>query len=447
MPDQLGAGGGLEAVAAHFAARREALLMRWREAADADPESTTASVLSRAQFYDHIPEVLDAFVRRLRARHSGERSAAAAERRDGAAGHGMHRWQQGYQQREVMREWRHLQLALVDELERFALAHHEADREALALARRELAELCAEGVCESADQYARLQRTEAAGRVRDLEGALADLGTLETRRAEAWREAAHDLRGSFGVVKNAAAALNHTSASEGTRAHSLATLQRGVASMQGLLNDLISLARLEAGHERRVTEAFDAARVLADLSAAVRPLAEEQGLAFAASGPDTLPVEGDRIKTYRIAQNLLLNAVKYTQRGGVAVTWEEDPDDAAARWILYVQDTGPGLQARSPPPLARALKAATDEAQAVGEQAAAEGEPSVEAEPPPLLPSASSPNEPAAGEGIGLAIVKRLCELLDASIELHTDTGKGTTFRVIFPRRYPEPPLPPPRDG
>ena len=42
-----------------------------------------------------------------------------------------------------------------------------------------------------------------------------------------------------------------------------------------------------------------------------------------------------------------------------------------------------------------------------------------------------------AGEGIGLSIVKRLCELLDASIELQSAAGQGSTFRVIFPRHYP----------
>jgi signal transduction histidine kinase len=41
-----------------------------------------------------------------------------------------------------------------------------------------------------------------------------------------------------------------------------------------------------------------------------------------------------------------------------------------------------------------------------------------------------------SGEGIGLSIVKRLCELLDASIEIQSADGQGTTFRVIFPRRY-----------
>ena len=93
----------------------------------------------------------------------------------------------------------------------------------------------------------------------------------------------------------------------------VAAVQRGVRSMQVLLNDLIDLARLEAGQEQRKTEPFDAAVLLEELCAGTRPLATERGLALDASGPSTLPVEGDRVKTYRVAQNLLLNAVKYTR--------------------------------------------------------------------------------------------------------------------------------------
>jgi signal transduction histidine kinase len=438
MAEDPHAGAELAAVASHFAARRDELLERWREAADRDPQLTTASALSRAQFYDHIPAVLEAFERRLRARRCDEKTAAADDQREGAAGHGMHRWQQGYQQREAMREWRHLQLCLVDELEAFALAHPELGMSAMSAARRALAELCSEGVCESADQYAQLQQAEAAGRVRDLERALAAFGDLETRRAATWREAAHDLRGTLGIVKNATVTLDHPAAPDSARAQTLATLQRGVASMQALLNDLIDLARLEAGQERRETAPFDAAALLGELCLGTRPLAAERGLALAATGSATLPVEGDRLKTYRIAQNLLLNAVRYTERGGVAVRWAPDPTDEPARWVLCVQDTGPGLPAESAAPLAQALKAATEEAQAVGEKAEGAGERSAQAEPAPLLRSQSAPppSPAAAGEGIGLAIVKRLCELLDASLELHTEHGKGTTFRVIFPRRY-----------
>jgi signal transduction histidine kinase len=56
------------------------------------------------------------------------------------------------------------------------------------------------------------------------------------------------------------------------------------------------------------------------------------------------------------------------------------------------------------------------------------------------LPSQSEPGEKrGGGEGIGLSIVKRLCELLDASLELETAPGSGSTFRVAFPRSYAPP--------
>jgi hypothetical protein len=72
----------------------------------------------------------------------------------------------------------------------------------MAFARLTLAQLCSDGVNESASRYARLQQVEAAGRPRDLEQALTQLRLLERQRADAWREATHDLRGKLGVVKN-----------------------------------------------------------------------------------------------------------------------------------------------------------------------------------------------------------------------------------------------------
>jgi hypothetical protein len=84
-------------LARHLKDRRGAILQSWRLAAQADPKLTTVSVLSRSQFYDHIPDVLDAYAHRLEARNVAERSEATIEQRASAAGHGLHRWQQGYQ--------------------------------------------------------------------------------------------------------------------------------------------------------------------------------------------------------------------------------------------------------------------------------------------------------------------------------------------------------------
>ena len=111
----------LELLAAHFRRQRQAILSAWRRAVDGDPELTTASTITRAQFIDHIPALLDAFERRLAASDSIDRAQAREDEKKSAAEHGLHRWQQGYNQPETMREWGHLHLCLLQELE-----HYEA---------------------------------------------------------------------------------------------------------------------------------------------------------------------------------------------------------------------------------------------------------------------------------------------------------------------------------
>jgi len=423
-------------LAEYLAQQRSWILQAWREAVDHDPEVTTASTISRAQFNDHIPEVLDAFERELRGVDSGE-SVRAAEQR-GAAEHGLHRWQQGYGQRETMREWGHLHLCVLDVIERYGSSQAGMETAVMSQARRALVKLCNRGVCESAARFAWLQRTEAGGRVRELEQALAELKTFERERAEIWREAAHDLRGSVSAISSAAAIVGRDGVKEATRSKFSHSLRKSVVSLHDLLSDLMSLARLEAGHDHRSVAPFDVATLMTEFCDSMRPLAAERGLFLLGAGPDSLAVEGDAAKVRRIAQNLVLNALNVTVRGGVRVSWEPGPTNGGAQWVLCIQDTGPGFSNDSAPLLARALKEATQEAHVVEERAENSGDPSAQAAPPVTLPSQSPAvgSQGQHGEGIGLSIVKRLCEMLDASLELESDAGKGTTFRVTLPCTY-----------
>ena len=207
-----------------------------------------------------------------------------------------------------------------------------------------------------------------------------------------------------------------------------------------MLNDLLSLARLEAGHEQRTLTRFDAAVLLRDFCAASQAAAAARGLFLKMEGPDTLPVEGDKAKVVRILQNLLLNALKYTRRGGVRVTWGDDRGRDTDRWTFSVQDTGPGIDENAAAPFAQELHDATYLADQTTETSTDRRRGIA---PATTLLSASEalPQEQQAGEGVGLTIVKRLCELLDAGLELATEAGRGSTFRVILPRRYAAPSL------
>jgi signal transduction histidine kinase len=216
-------------------------------------------------------------------------------------------------------------------------------------------------------------------------------------------------------------------------------LKTSVASLNDMLNDLLSLARLEAGHEQRELSTFDAAALLRDFCTASQTAARDRGLFLKMDGPSSLPVESDRAKILRILQNLLLNAVKYTQRGGISVTWGLDDGRDTDRWTFSVQDTGPGIDENGAAPLAQELHNATEAADDARDANADRRRELVAAT---TLPSASDDLQPSQqpGEGVGLTIVKRLCELLDASLELATKPGHGTTFRVVLPRRYDAPP-------
>ena len=183
-------------LAAHLAARRAVLLQAWRKAVHDDPELTTPSALPRTQFDDHIPQVLDAYEHKLHLRPHAESTAAVAELRANATEHGLHRWQQGYDLREVTREWGHLSLCLTDELELYSTAHPALEPGVMIAAWRALTQLHSEGVSESAARFFRLRQTEAEGHVRDVGQALAEVRELERQRGELWRQAAHDLRGN-----------------------------------------------------------------------------------------------------------------------------------------------------------------------------------------------------------------------------------------------------------
>jgi len=423
-------------LADYLAQERDSILRAWREAVDLDREVSTASTISHAQFNDHIPDVLDAFERDLRGLES--HTSALASEQQSAAEHGLHRWQQGYDQRETMREWNHLHFCVLSVVENFGAEHPDLQATVIRAARAALVRLCNGGMCESAARFAWLQRAEAASRVRELEQALGQLQTIDRERAETWREAAHDLRGSVSVISSAVAIVARDGIQEATRAQFSGSLRKSVVSLHDLLSDLMSLARLEAGQDQRVLARVDVGQLLREFCDSMRPLAAERGLFLHFEGPESLSVESDAAKVRRIAQNLVLNALNATERGGVRITWESTLRTGISQWVLSIQDTGPGFNHESAPEVARALRAATDEAKEVAVRADTSGEPSNHSRPPQTLPSQSParPQHAQHGEGIGLSIVKRLCEVLDASLELESDAGNGTTFRVTLPCGY-----------
>ena len=133
-----------------------------------------------------------------------------------------------------------------------------------------------------------------------------------------------------------------------------------------------------------------------------------------------MEIKSDPVQITRILQNLLHNALKYTESGGIYVTWSQENE---SRWILSIQDTGPGFANNSPSALlADQLKPAVTSIVAHHEEMPFQLAPTIE--------QSKNPPEMKESEGLGLFIVKKICELLKATMDIESGADKGTLIRI-----------------
>jgi signal transduction histidine kinase/DNA-binding response OmpR family regulator len=176
-------------------------------------------------------------------------------------------------------------------------------------------------------------------------------------------------------------------------------VHRSGQHLLGLINDVLDLAKVEAGRLELAREPVELAQAVAESIAGLAPLAERKGLTVTAQVP-TAVVTVDRGRLRQILYNLLSNAIKYTPDGG-RITIEGAVADATA--TITVSDTGIGI---APADQARVF----EEFQQVGDPALRQ-----------------------AGTGLGLALTRRLVEAHGGRIELASALGSGSRFTVILP--------------
>lgn len=167
------------------------------------------------------------------------------------------------------------------------------------------------------------------------------------------------------------------------------------------LNDILDLARIEAGRMEVRTQWLDLAEVAVPLVKRMSPRARRKGLKLELILPALPAVEVDRGKVERVLSNLLDNAIKFTPPGGeVTVTGRWDPQ--AGEVVIGVRDTGPGI--------------AREEQEAIFDRyyrAREQGE--------------------GRGAGLGLTLAKQLVQMQGGRIWLESEPGKGSVFFVAFP--------------
>lgn len=174
-----------------------------------------------------------------------------------------------------------------------------------------------------------------------------------------------------------------------------------------LLNTLLDMARLEAGKLEIVPEPTDVATLVASIASAFEPLAAAKGVALRVHADPPLPVLMlDPQRTLQVVNNLVANAVKFTEHGEVTVTLRGRAlGDARWELTLAVRDTGPGMSA------------------AVRERLFGR------------FVQAPGIERHKGGSGLGLAIARQLVERADGSITLSSEPGRGSEFVVVIRTR------------
>jgi protein-histidine pros-kinase len=182
----------------------------------------------------------------------------------------------------------------------------------------------------------------------------------------------------------------------------LRTVQTSARHLLALINDLLDLAKIEAGKVELNLEPVACRLVLEEAISALRPLAEGKGLVLRLEAPEDLVVRADRRALSQIVLNLLNNAIKFTERGHVRLTLERTRRDESDLVQIGVQDTGIGIR---PEDQAKLFAAFTQVGAATRRQ---------------------------EGSGLGLHLSQKLAELLGGSIVVRSDYGKGSTFLLLL---------------
>ena len=182
-------------------------------------------------------------------------------------------------------------------------------------------------------------------------------------------------------------------------------IQRSARRLLETLNSVLDLAQLEGGGVELRPEPLDLGAETGEALLLLRPLAEQKGLALRFDAPAPTPhARVDRACFHRILNNLVGNAIKFTDEGGVDVRLRADAGDV----LVEVRDTGAGIDAAFLPHLFEEFRQ-----------------------------ESTGLDRSHEGSGLGLAITKRLVDLSGGAIGVESRKEEGSRFTLRFPRLDP----------
>ena len=287
---------------------------------------------------------------------------------------------------------------------RWSWEYYEHARRELDRARDTQAELkqAVKDQAEASLQMARLNQLLGAAR-RAAEEA-------ERAKAEFVANVSHELRTPLNMIIGFAEMIVEAPRTYGARLPpallaDVAAIQRNSQHLASLINDVLDISQVEARRMTLSREWVSLGEIVRSAVLAVQPLFDSRGLYLRVEVPADLPlVYGDRTRIRQVLLNLLNNAARFTERGGVTIEAQSDGE----RLLVSVTDTGPGIAQEDLPRLFE-----------------------------PFRQLDGSTRRRQGGSGLGLNISRRFVELHGGQMGVRSQVGVGSTFWFSLPLEPP----------
>jgi len=184
----------------------------------------------------------------------------------------------------------------------------------------------------------------------------------------------------------------------------LEIIERNGKNLLTLINDILDLSKIEAGKLEIALQTFSINSIIQNIKENLSSIAKEKEIKIYLVLADNLPkIESDAEKVYQILQNVIDNAVKFTQKGSVTISTDVDEK----QMVIKVVDTGIGVSQEELPYVFEEFRQAD-----------------------------GSTSRQFEGTGLGLAIVHKLINRLGGKIEVQSELGKGSIFTIYLPLKW-----------
>jgi len=216
----------------------------------------------------------------------------------------------------------------------------------------------------------------------------------------------HELRTPMTAIRGFSDLLLDSELDDADREY-VGTILRNSDHLLAIINEILDLARVEAGRMNIESASMSPARVVLDVETLLRERAVAKGIELSARVDGLVPAysESDQLRVRQILINLVSNAIRHTDRGGVTVTVGVDDGLAASPRLLFkVIDTGVGMSAEQ---IARLFQ--------------------------PFSQVDASAERRAGGTGLGLCISQKLAHALGGWIDMESQPGRGTVATLNLP--------------